>query len=47
MQKLLFNFIFNLRYTGVCDPESPDMVAWFKKKRWLKRLQAYGKMMVN
>ncbi|WKY16163.1 hypothetical protein Q1695_001111 [Nippostrongylus brasiliensis] len=34
-------------YTGVCDPNSPEMIAWFKSKKWMKRLQAYGPMMVN
>uniref|UniRef100_A0A0K0D660 Alpha-1,3-mannosyl-glycoprotein 2-beta-N-acetylglucosaminyltransferase n=1 Tax=Angiostrongylus cantonensis TaxID=6313 RepID=A0A0K0D660_ANGCA len=34
-------------YTGICDPNSPEMIAWFVKKKWLKRLESYGKMIVN
>ncbi|VDM58174.1 unnamed protein product [Angiostrongylus costaricensis] len=34
-------------YTGICDPNSPEMIAWFVKKKWVKRLESYGKMIVN
>ncbi|KJH41817.1 hypothetical protein DICVIV_12200 [Dictyocaulus viviparus] len=40
-------FCTSKMYTGVCDPDSPEMKAWFLKKRWTKRLESYGKMILN
>ncbi|VDD96280.1 unnamed protein product [Enterobius vermicularis] len=35
------------KYTGKCDPKSKDLIAWFEKKKLLKRLTAWGEMIVN
>ncbi|MFH4975845.1 hypothetical protein AB6A40_002554 [Gnathostoma spinigerum] len=35
------------RFTGVCDPTNPEMLAWLKQKNLLKRLAGWGKMIVN
>lgn len=34
------------KWTGKCDPKSPEMIAWFEKKRMRKRLEAWGEMIV-
>jgi alpha-1,3-mannosyl-glycoprotein beta-1,2-N-acetylglucosaminyltransferase len=34
------------RWTGTCDPKDPGMIDWFKRRNQLKRLNAWGKMIV-
>ncbi|UMM42413.1 hypothetical protein L5515_018252 [Caenorhabditis briggsae] len=34
------------KYTGKCDPHSPEMIAFFKRKGWKKRLDDWGEMIV-
>lgn len=34
------------KYTGKCDPYSPEMIAFFKRKGWRKRLEDWGEMIV-
>ncbi|CCD71299.1 Alpha-1,3-mannosyl-glycoprotein 2-beta-N-acetylglucosaminyltransferase [Caenorhabditis elegans] len=34
------------KYAGKCDPHSPEMIAFFKKKGWKKRLDDWGEMLV-
>ncbi|EFO82893.1 CRE-GLY-12 protein [Caenorhabditis remanei] len=34
------------KYLGKCDPHSPEMIAFFKKKGWKKRLDDWGEMIV-
>ncbi|KAI6192333.1 hypothetical protein M3Y97_00326000 [Aphelenchoides bicaudatus] len=34
------------KWAGKCDPKSPEMIAWFDKKRMRKRLDAWGEMIV-
>ncbi|CAD6189367.1 unnamed protein product [Caenorhabditis auriculariae] len=35
------------KFTGTCDPKNPELIAWFKKKSWQKRLAEWGDMIVN
>lgn len=35
------------KYTGKCDPKSKEMIEWFMAKKMLKRLAAWGDMIVN
>uniref|UniRef100_A0A915PEF1 Alpha-1,3-mannosyl-glycoprotein 2-beta-N-acetylglucosaminyltransferase n=1 Tax=Setaria digitata TaxID=48799 RepID=A0A915PEF1_9BILA len=35
------------KFVGRCDPKDPDLIAWFTKKRLLKRLKHWGEMIVN
>lgn len=34
------------KYMGKCDPHSPEMIAFFKRKGWKKRLDDWGEMIV-
>lgn len=34
------------KYLGKCDPHSPEMISFFKRKGWKKRLDDWGEMIV-
>ncbi|KAH7725358.1 UDP-GlcNAc:a-3-D-mannoside-beta-1 [Aphelenchoides avenae] len=34
------------RWTGKCDPKDPGMIEWFRKRNQMKRLEAWGEMIV-
>ncbi|OZC09291.1 GNT-I family protein [Onchocerca flexuosa] len=35
------------KYNGKCDPNDPNLIAWFAKKRLSKRLKHWGEMIIN
>uniref|UniRef100_A0A183D8I4 HA domain-containing protein n=1 Tax=Gongylonema pulchrum TaxID=637853 RepID=A0A183D8I4_9BILA len=35
------------KYRGRCDPNNPELIEWFAKRKLTKRLENWGQMIVN